>query len=126
MVRFTDFDGYLLWCLPDQGCDLAQLIRAYIFINRDAASNYRELAACLERAVLAGVMTPPEGGRYRISPDWLPRIHRWDGQFAVSEDGMIAFAEWLSSGEWPVSCPAGYALGRDDYEAAAAGHPRRP
>jgi hypothetical protein len=125
MVRLTEFDGYLLWCLPDPGCDLPYLIRAYTFVNRDAAPSYPELAECMQRSVLAGVMPPPVGGHYRLSPEWRPRVRQWDGRSAVPEEGMIAFAEWLSSGEWPVVCPAGYALGRDEYEAAVAGHPRR-
>lgn len=124
MVRFTEFDGYLLWCLPDPGCDLSYWIRAYTFFNRDAVPDYPVLAECLQRSVLAGVMQPPVGGHYGLSPEWRSRVRQWEDQSAVPEDDMGAFAEWLSSSEWPVVCPTGYALGRDEYEAAVAGRYR--
>lgn len=124
MVRFTDIDGYLLWSLPDPGCDLAYWVLVYTFINRVAEPSYADLAGCLHRAVLAGALPPPVGGRYRFSPEWVPRVRQWDGQFPVSEDGMIAFAEWLSSRDWPVVNPAGFVLPREEYETAVVGRPR--
>ncbi|AMV24444.1 hypothetical protein VT84_08605 [Gemmata sp. SH-PL17] len=69
MVRFTEFDGYLLWCLPEPGCDLAYLIWAYTFLNRDAVPSYPQLAECLRRSVSTGAILPPVGGHFRLSPE---------------------------------------------------------
>ena len=124
MVRFTERDGYILWCIPDRGCDPAYLIRAYVFVNRDAAPSYTETADRLRRSVQAGVIPPPVGGHFQLSPGLQGRIRRWGEGSAMAEEGMIAFSEWLSSREWPVLVPAGYLLDREQYEAAASGHPR--
>lgn len=57
MVRFTELDGWILWCMPDPGIDLASLIRGYMFINRDAAPSYEEMAGWARRSVLRPVFT---------------------------------------------------------------------
>src|SRR5689334_7172231 len=126
MVRFTEFDACLLWCVPDPGCDLAYLIRAYIFLNRDAAPSYAELAGCLGRAVLAGVMPLPIAGHYQLTPEWHQRVHQYDEQYTVPEYGMVESAEVLPSCEWPVMTRTNFVLNRNQYEAAVAGHPKRP
>jgi hypothetical protein len=124
MVRFAELDGYLLWCLPGPGCELAYWVWAYTFVNRDAAPSFTELAGCVDRAVRAGVMPLPADGRYRLNPEWLQRVRAYDGGFSVPEEGMIAFQEWLSGEVWPEVSPVGFALGHEEYEAAALGHPR--
>lgn len=122
MVRFTELDGYILWSLPVNGCGLTQLVHAYTFVNRAAAPSYSELADCLRRSVLAGVLSVPTNDHYELTVEWRQQICRWNGAFPVSEDSMIAFSEWLVSREWPVIFPAGYELGRKQYEVATVGY----
>lgn len=118
MVRFTDLDGYILWCLQYRGCDLRGLIRSYTFLNRDAAPNYGELVGCLRRAVLAGAIPLPSDGHYGLTPEWLHRNRAWDSQYSIPEDRMIAFSEWISSQEFPVVNPTEFVVEREEYEAA--------
>src|SRR5262249_20938259 len=69
------------------------------FVNRDAAPSYAGTADGRRRSVQAGVMPPPPvGGHYQLSPGWQRRVRQWGEGAAVPEEGMIAFAQWLSSG----------------------------
>jgi len=96
-----------------------------MFIGRTAAPSYDEMAGCVRRSARAGVIPPPADGRYQLTPEWRRRVHQWGAGAAIPEEGMIAFAERLSSDEWPVIFPAGCPLDRKQYESATAGHPRR-
>ncbi|MEO2091491.1 MAG: hypothetical protein ABGY75_18700 [Gemmataceae bacterium] len=124
-IRLTELDAVILWCLPQPGCDLPYLVWMYTFCNRAAAPGYAELDGCLRRSIQIGALRYPETGHYQLTPEWYERVHQWDEQFKVPEDGMIEFSDWLPTQEWPVVCPRVFILTPEEYERATAGRPRR-
>ena len=125
MIQFTDIDGIILGSIPTLGCDLANLICVYTFINRDAAPNYTELSGCFDRAIRAGIMEIPTNGRYCLVQEWAQTIQRWIDEAEVSELGIFGFAEWLLTQEWPEKVKTTFVLHRKDYKKALRGRPVR-
>jgi hypothetical protein len=118
VLRFGEGDAWLLWPIPRSGCDLEYLIRAYVFVARVAIPPFDKVKECLSRAVRAGILLPPTGGRFELAPAWWERFTQIVDKHSPSECGITELDEFLGSGEWPQVAPD-FALGEDEYRAAA-------
>ena len=119
-VQFGRGDVWVLWCIPNMGCNLESLIHTYTFVARDAIPSYASLAGCLTRAVRAGLMSVPTGGRYILNPEWYARIHFLDEQFQAPEYGLGEFEDEFVVRDWPAADDADFVLGTDEYQRAQA------
>lgn len=97
MPQLTKQDAYLLWSLPRGGCDQAAWLRTYEFLNRTAAPSQREFHHFVTRAGAAGILRKTFEGRYSLTPEWSSLIEVLSRQSQPPEEGMITFADWLSS-----------------------------
>ena len=84
------------------------------------------LAACLSKAVRAGLMPVPTGGRYILNPEWYARIHSLDERFQVFEYGLLEFEDEFIVRDWPVVDDADCVLGTEEYQQAAGIVQRHP
>lgn len=113
-VRFLFKDACILWCVHGDGCDLESLIHVYTFVDRAAVPSYEEMNGCLSRAVRAGIMLFPTGGRYRLTPKWSAQM----GEYPADVYGMVDFAEWLITQDLP-DIGADFTLDQGEYRGAA-------
>jgi hypothetical protein len=118
-LSFQYADASILFCIPEQGCDLNYLVERYTCFERIAVPTYEIMAGCLRRAVGAGVLMFPAGGLYRLTPEWYARVHRSDGKFSASDYAMIEFADELQSQEWAEVGVAEFELSMLAYQSAA-------
>lgn len=118
-VQFETGDAWLLWSIPACGCDLEYLIRVYTFTARAAIPSYDSLARCLSRAIRAGIMPAPVGGRYQLTSEWFERVHRLDDAYQASEYGLIEFEDEFVAREWPAAGEMDFTLSAGEYQQAA-------
>ena len=121
-VIFQDADAAILFCVPEQGCDLCYLVERYTCFERIAVPTYEVVAGCVGRAVQAGAMSVPAGGVYRLTPEWFARVHRRDTEFSAPEYAAIELIDELQGQEWPVVRPE-FMLPAHEF-ARADGHTR--
>jgi hypothetical protein len=117
-VKFTRQDCGLLACLPTPGCDLAGWIRAFTFTQRTAAPVFDEMAGCIRRAAVAGVILSSQSGFYQLAPLWESRREEFIAASGDTGYGAFDFAEWLEGQSLPGVETAGVALGHDEYQLA--------
>jgi hypothetical protein len=122
-VSLTYNDFAILFCIPKAGCKLDYLVERYTCFERIAVPSYNVVAGCVGRAVRAGAMPVPVGGKYRLTPEWFARIHGRDAEFAASELAMVECADEMQGREWPAVGPE-FVLPEAEFEQAAE-HTRR-
>jgi hypothetical protein len=117
-ITFSKTDAEILYSMPKPGAELPDLIRCYMFINRDAPPPYTAVATCLSKSATAGILVVLPEGRYSIVERWYAYIHRFDGQKANEIESMLAFEELFTAQAWPAVGGEHVRLNEDDYLAA--------
>ncbi len=119
-VTFSVDDAELLYSIPEPGGNIAQIVRAYMFINRTVPPPYSLLHDCFTKAIQCGILQKDDC-YYYVTSEWYERIHAHDGREGNEIESMLVFQEDFVGKQLPVISTEHTAFSEQDYDAVLKG-----
>lgn len=119
-VSFSEREADIMHTIQRSEVSIADILRTYTFVNRDAAPGGEELAAVLSKGLATGILQQRPANFFQVAPDWFDRLHRWDGRSPNEIEAMLECEEFLRSQDWPALHPVSFTLTPAAYKEAIA------